>query len=82
MRQELLRCPCGSEELRYEPFPLCDCGQPCCSECRAVCEYCGHEGCEQCMVNTVDGSVCKDGDCADELKGLEDRRDAIGPVLA
>ena len=39
-----------------------------------ACEWCGLDGCESCMVSTIDGWAHRKK-CADALKDYEDRRD-------
>lgn len=62
-------CPCGMENPNDVP---CVCGEDSCPDCTHICEWCGREGCEACMICTTDGWVCAEGECAECLSIYQD----------
>ena len=55
--QECHECSCGEELSQANPPEFCECEKSRCRECRHTCEWCDLDGCEDCMVNGVDGWV-------------------------
>jgi hypothetical protein len=62
---ECYECECGAEVTRMNPITVCDCGASCCLGCIHICEWCGKEGCDTCMIEDVDqgGWRHKNDDC-------------------
>jgi len=66
------------EDQPMQPEPRTEC--PACSaeisaDDLCLCEWCGRMGCEECMKVAVDGRVCKDDACEENLRKYQEAID-------